>query len=142
MEQDTGVEPAFTAWEAVVLPIYESCKCGYYNKGKWKIQPLFVGDNVTGKSIGLWYTEFRKLEKEENPMKEYELVHEIKNLCRNNQMRDVFFEEVICSDPVDYLRQRLRGKTLELTVEEGAAGAVTIHAVVDGMMEKYVFTPI
>ena len=27
MEQDTGVEPAFTAWEAVVLPIYESCVC-------------------------------------------------------------------------------------------------------------------
>ena len=27
MEQDTGVEPAFTAWEAVVLPIYESCIC-------------------------------------------------------------------------------------------------------------------
>lgn len=26
MEQDTGVEPAFTAWEAVVLPMYESCK--------------------------------------------------------------------------------------------------------------------
>ena len=75
-------------------------------------------------------------------MKEYELVHEIKNLCRNNQMRDVFFEEVTCADPVDYLRQRLRGKALELTVEEGAAGAVTIHAVVDGMMEKYVFTPI
>ena len=25
VEQDTGVEPAFTAWEAVVLPIYESC---------------------------------------------------------------------------------------------------------------------
>ena len=29
VEQDTGVEPAFTAWEAVVLPIYESCDyCG------------------------------------------------------------------------------------------------------------------
>ena len=25
MEQGTGVEPAFTAWEAVVLPIYEPC---------------------------------------------------------------------------------------------------------------------
>ena len=25
LEQDTGVEPAFTAWEAVVLPIYEPC---------------------------------------------------------------------------------------------------------------------
>ena len=30
---------------------------------------------------------------------EYELVHEIQNLCRNNQMRDVFFEEVECDDP-------------------------------------------
>ena len=75
-------------------------------------------------------------------MREYELVHEIKNLCRNNQMRDVFFEEIDCEDPEAYLRQRLKGKTLELTVEEGAAGAVTIHAVVDGLMQKFVFTPI
>ena len=73
---------------------------------------------------------------------EYELVHEIKNLCRNNQMRDIFFEEIQCDDPESWLREQLAGKTLELTVEEGAAGAVTIHAVVDGMMEKYVFTPI
>ena len=27
MEQGTGIEPAFTAWEAVVLPIYEPCVC-------------------------------------------------------------------------------------------------------------------
>ena len=32
-------------------------------------------------------------------MAEYELVHEIQNLCRNNQMRDVFFEEITCDDP-------------------------------------------
>ena len=25
VEQGTGIEPAFTAWEAVVLPIYEPC---------------------------------------------------------------------------------------------------------------------
>lgn len=74
-------------------------------------------------------------------MAEYELVHEIKNLCRNNQMRDIFFEEIECDDPETYLRQRLQGKQLELTVEHGAGGAVTIHAVVDGMMEKFVFTP-
>ena len=73
---------------------------------------------------------------------EYELVHEIKNLCRNNQMRDIFFEEIECDDPETWLRRKLAGKSLELTVEEGAGGAVTIHAVVDGMMEKYVFTPI
>lgn len=71
---------------------------------------------------------------------QYELVHEIQNLCRNNQMRDVFFEEIECGDPVSWLKERLAGKQAELTVEE-TGGGLTIHAVVDGMMEKYVFTP-
>ena len=74
-------------------------------------------------------------------MQEYELVHEIKNLCRNNQMRDVFFEEVECEDPETYVRQKYAGKEMELSVEEGSAGAVTIHAVIDGLMQKFVFTP-
>ena len=43
LEQDTGVEPAFTAWEAVVLPIYESCMWGYYSRLVVEIQPFFVG---------------------------------------------------------------------------------------------------
>ena len=30
MEQDTGVEPASSAWEADVLPMYESCERNYY----------------------------------------------------------------------------------------------------------------
>ena len=75
-------------------------------------------------------------------MKEYELVHEIKNLCRNNQMRDVFFEEVACEDPAEYVRSRCKGNIVDLTVEKGEQGAVTIHAVVDGLMQKFVFTPI
>ena len=74
-------------------------------------------------------------------MKEYELVHEIKNSCPNNQMRDIFFEEIQCESPETWLRQKLGGKQAELTVEEGRGGAVTIYAVVDGMTEKYVFTP-
>ena len=73
---------------------------------------------------------------------EYELVHEIKNLCRNNQMRDIFFEEIQCDDPESWLRRRLKGKEINLTVEQGSGGAVTIHAVVDGLMQKFVFTPI
>ena len=75
-------------------------------------------------------------------MREYELVHEIKNSCPNNQMRDIFFEEIECDDPESWLRQRLAGKTFALSAEPGAGGVVTIHAVVDGMVEKYVFTPI
>ncbi len=75
-------------------------------------------------------------------MAEYELVREIKNLCRNNQMRDVFFEEVECDDPESYLRNLLKGEQIEMTVEPGPEGAVTIHAVVDGLMQKFIFTPI
>lgn len=73
---------------------------------------------------------------------EYELVHEIKNLCPNNQMRDIFFEEIQCDNPETWLRQRLKGTDIDLTVEPGNGGAVTIHAVVDGLMQKFVFTPI
>ena len=36
--------------------------------------------------------------KKEKSMKEYEVVHEIFNECANNQMRDVFFEEVMIED--------------------------------------------
>ena len=75
-------------------------------------------------------------------MAEYELVYEIRNLCRNNQMRDIFFEEVECDDPAEYLRGKLAGKEVEMSLEEGANGAVTIHAVVDGLIQKFVFTPI
>ena len=52
LEQDTGVEPAFTAWEAVVLPIYESCGCeGIIAKlsGKFNTflsSPSAVAENV------------------------------------------------------------------------------------------------
>ena len=43
MEQGTGIEPAFTAWEAVVLPIYEPCilVCvGIIAKGKLKSKEI------------------------------------------------------------------------------------------------------
>ena len=73
---------------------------------------------------------------------EYELVYEIKNSCPNNQMRDVFFEEVECGDPADYIRNRYAGKVTDLTVNQTGGGAVTVHAVVEGLMHKFVFTPI
>ena len=75
-------------------------------------------------------------------MAEYELVHEIQNLCRNNQMRDVFFEEIRCDDPVEYVRGRLRGRQVEMSVTEGPGGSVTIHASADGLNQKFLFTPI
>ena len=75
-------------------------------------------------------------------MAEYEMVREIKNLCRNNQMRDIFFEEVECGDPAEYVRGLLKGRQVELSVEGNAGKSVTVHAVVDGVIQRFVFTPI
>ena len=70
---------------------------------------------------------------------EYELVHEIKNHCPNNQMRDIFIEVVETDDPVAYVRARLQGRIDELTVHE-RPGGVTIYAVCDGLCHEFGFT--
>lgn len=75
-------------------------------------------------------------------MAEYELVREIQNLCRNNQMRDVFFEEIETEDPVAYVRQLLKGKTVELTGDRREDGTVSVYASCDGLTQKFLFTPI
>ena len=75
-------------------------------------------------------------------MAEYEMVREIPNLCRNNQMRDVFFDEVETDDPVEYVRKFLKEKALEITADSRADGGVTVYAVSDGLTQKFTFTPI
>lgn len=72
----------------------------------------------------------------------YELVREIPNLCRNNQMRDVFFDEVEAEDPVSYVRQFLKDSQVEITEDIRSDGSVLIYAVADGMTQKFIFTPI
>ena len=73
---------------------------------------------------------------------EYELVREIPNLCPNNQMRDIFFEEVETDDPVAYVQQLLQKSQVEITVDRKAGGAITVYAVADGLTQKFIFTPI
>ena len=75
-------------------------------------------------------------------MAEYELVREIKNLCRNNQMRDVSFREVECDDPVSYVRELLKGKNVELSSDAREDGSVTVYASCDGLTQKFIFSPI
>ena len=70
---------------------------------------------------------------------EYELVHEIKNQCPNNQMRDVFIEEVVTDDPAAFVRARLHGQIDELSVQNRSDG-VTIFAVCDGLQHVFSFT--
>ncbi len=72
----------------------------------------------------------------------YELVREIPNLCPNNQMRDIFFEEVETEDPEGYVRQLLRKSQVEISSDKKADGSVTVFAVSDGLTQKFIFTPI
>lgn len=73
----------------------------------------------------------------------YEVVREIQNECANNQMRDVFFDEVETDDPVQAVREMLRDeKDLKLTVETKDEDSLTVFADCSGMVQKYVFTRI
>ena len=75
-------------------------------------------------------------------MAEYEMVREIQNMCPNNQMRDIFFEEVETDDPVAYVRQILKGRAVQVNAEWGSNGTVTVFADCSGMIQKFVFTPV
>lgn len=75
-------------------------------------------------------------------MTEYELVREIQNLCPNNQMRDIFFEEVETDDPEGYVRSLLKGKEVTLTTDARSDGSITVYASCDGLTQKFIFTPI
>lgn len=50
-------------------------------------------------------------------MKRYEVVREIENNCKRNQMRDVLFFEVETDDPVEWVRQEVKGKEVEISTE-------------------------
>ena len=75
-------------------------------------------------------------------MAEYELVREIPNLCRNNQMRDIFFQEIETESPMAYVRNFLKDSQVELMEDRRNDGTVTIYAVADGLTQKFIFTPI
>ena len=75
-------------------------------------------------------------------MAQYELVREIQNLCRNNQMRDISFQEVECADPESYVRELLKGKNVELSSDAREDGSVTIYASCDGLTQKFILSPI
>lgn len=74
-------------------------------------------------------------------MATYELVREIPNLCKNNQMRDVFVSEVETDDPVAYVRDFVRGQVDSLTTETLRDGTVAVYVESGGIFQKFLFSP-
>lgn len=75
-------------------------------------------------------------------MKCYETVWEIFNECANNQMRDVFIDEIETDDIEEFLRQKFKGK--EVTYEKSVLedGTVVYDIVASDMKQRYSFTEI
>ncbi len=73
----------------------------------------------------------------------YEVVREIQNECANNQMRDVFFDEIETDNPLETVRNMLSAeRNLELSIEEKDSDNVTIYANCSGIIQKFEFTRI
>ena len=77
-------------------------------------------------------------------MREYEVVHEIFNLCSGNQMRDVFIEEVELPENgfEDYIRNRHKEKELILEKIEVSEGTVCYNVLTAEIKQRYSFTEI
>lgn len=76
--------------------------------------------------------------------KEYEVVHEIFNSCSNNQMRDVYIEEMELDDAEleTYIRGKHKDKELKVEREDLEDGSVMFHLDTSGILQRYTFTEI
>lgn len=57
-------------------------------------------------------------------------------------MRDIFFEEVETDNPEEYVKAMLKGNDVQVSAERGSGGVVTVFANCDGLIQKFIFTPI
>ena len=75
-------------------------------------------------------------------MKEYEVVHEIFNECANNQMRDIFIDEIETDDTDAYVRAKIKDQDLiwEKSILED--GTIVYDIDPTGTKERFSFTEI
>lgn len=70
----------------------------------------------------------------------YEVISEIENECGNNQMRDVFFDELDIADTDKWIALREPGAD-SVEKSEGK-GTLSYRVTVNGMVKRYLFTEI
>ena len=75
-------------------------------------------------------------------MPEYELVREIFNLCANNQMRDVFFEEIETEDTDAYVRDLFPDRQLTIEKSLTSDGSIRYDVNATGLRQRFTFTPV
>ena len=75
-------------------------------------------------------------------MKEYEAVWEIFNECSNNQMRDVFMEEMACDDLDAFIKNKFKGKDVSWEKTIKPDGTVIYDIRTSNIKQRYSFTEI
>ncbi|MDO4490222.1 MAG: hypothetical protein Q4B85_04070 [Lachnospiraceae bacterium] len=75
-------------------------------------------------------------------MKSYETVWEIFNQCPNNQMRDVFIDEIDTEDPEQFLQDKFRDKEFTCDKTILPDGTIVFDIVTSGIRQRYTFTEI
>ncbi len=110
---------------------------------------MFSSDIFTGFllfAMKYWRMEAEASEKGGmSQMKEYEMVWEIFNECANNQMRDVFIEEISLDgeEAVDAkVREMCKDEEPEIEKEILSDGSLVYHVNAHGLRQRYTFTEI
>ena len=75
-------------------------------------------------------------------MKEYETVWEIFNECANNQMRDVFIDEICTDDPEKFVLAKFKGKEVSYETSVLPDGSIVFDIMTSGIRQRYTFTEI
>lgn len=75
-------------------------------------------------------------------MKQYEVIWEIYNKCSNNQMRDVYIQELEVEDLETYVKNKFRDKVLEYEIIRHDDGSVVFDIMTSGIKQRMTFTEI
>lgn len=70
------------------------------------------------------------------------MVREIFNECANNQMRDVFFEELALDDTDVYIHTLFQEKQAQIEKSVSSDGAVQYDVEVAGLRQRFTFSEI
>lgn len=73
-------------------------------------------------------------------MKSYETVWEIYNQCSNNQMRDIFVDEIETNDPEEFILDKFKGKNVTFEKSVLKDGTIVFDIMASGIKQRYSFT--
>ena len=75
-------------------------------------------------------------------MKEYEVIWEIFNKCPNNQMRDVFVDEIEVEDPEEFIKEKFKGEDVSYEKTVLKDGTIIFDNTTSQIKQRYSFSEI